>query len=127
MSDMGELLAHLVGDYCLQTTWMVRHKRSDPLAALYHAAWYTLPFVLLTEDFWALVFICLSHALIDHYQLAKYVIWIKEGIPPVLSEYRVQDSVYGFAPGSPQGLSLAIFIVVDNTLHLLCNAAVLHP
>jgi hypothetical protein len=41
-----QLLAHLIGDYVLQSDWMASNKRTDNGAALAHAIGYSLPFLL---------------------------------------------------------------------------------
>ena len=71
---MGPLLAHLVGDYVLQNHAMATRKTSSWPWALLHAAFYTLPFLLLTQDWRALAIIGGTHAVIDRYRLARY--WV---------------------------------------------------
>ena len=66
---MEQLLAHLVGDYVLQTSHMAEHKiRSWPVAAV-HAITYCLPFLFITLSLPALAVIGGTHAVIDRYRL----------------------------------------------------------
>lgn len=71
------VLAHMVGDYCLQSDWMATEKRTRNLAAVVHAVCYTLPFLFLTTDVTALAVICVTHGVIDRWALARYVVWVK--------------------------------------------------
>ena len=90
----GFLVAHMVGDYLLQTDWQARHKRrglgSDPLsrrALLTHVTTYTLAFVPPHLDrreldpVWAVVaavLIFVPHLLIDDGRLvALYLARVK--------------------------------------------------
>src|SRR5581483_6526828 len=44
------LIAHVVGDYLLQSSWMAARKASEWWPALAHALTYGLPFVVITRD-----------------------------------------------------------------------------
>ena len=72
-----QLIAHLFGDYFLQSDWMAAEKTKKSLAALAHALTYTLPFLLLAHSWQALVFIPGTHFVVDRWRLARYVCWIK--------------------------------------------------
>ena len=43
-----QILAHLVGDYILQSHWMAQNKAKQSVAAAVHAVTYTLPFAFIT-------------------------------------------------------------------------------
>ena len=106
------LIAHLWGDYILQTEWMARRKTQAWLPAIAHAVVYGLPFLFLTHSWFALVVIVGTHAVIDHYQLARCVIWLKGHFGP--HEYRVSwDYV--------RTEWTWLMIVVDNTMHITIN------
>jgi hypothetical protein len=45
-----QILAHMVGDYLLQSHWMATEKTKRSLAAGVHAGTYTLPFLFLGKD-----------------------------------------------------------------------------
>lgn len=74
---LGILLAHLVGDYVLQSDWMATGKLTRWWPAVAHGLTYTLPYVLVTQSLWALLIIGGTHIVIDRYRLAKYVTWLK--------------------------------------------------
>ena len=178
------ILAHVFGDYILQNDWMAngKTKRRVPCAA--HAASYTLPFVLLTQAWQPLLFIGVTHFIIDHWRLAKYVNFGKQflsprhqlgGSPPEGAEplgghhgqvqtpfgkqttvvFRHPDGtlkpyIYtatepagwggfqeyipiwpawaecsntGYRDDRPAWMTVWLFIIGDNALHLLCNGA----
>lgn len=71
---MIELICHLIGDYALQNHWMATTKTRSWFSAVVHAACYTVPFLILTQNSVALAVICGTHAVIDRYRLASY--WI---------------------------------------------------
>ena len=77
-----QILLHLVGDYIIQSDWMAGEKTKKSVAAMAHAVTYTLPFLFLTRSPLALAFICLTHFVIDHWRLARYVCWIKNFVGP---------------------------------------------
>jgi hypothetical protein len=117
---MEQILAHLVGDYILQTSHMAEHKvRSWPVAIL-HAVTYTLPFLLLTQSPAALAVIAGTHAVIDRYRLAHYVAMLKNmaGDPRHWRDYLTHT---GYAATTPAWLSVWLVIITDNTMHLLIN------
>jgi hypothetical protein len=108
---MEQILCHLVGDYVLQTNWMARNKSKKSTAAIMHALFYVLPFVLLTQSPAALLIIFFTHLLIDRFSLALHLIrfrnwtWTENGFPPETPNY----------------LSHLITMIVDNTIHLIIN------
>jgi hypothetical protein len=121
------LLAHLAGDYLLQSHWMATEKTRRWWPAIVHGVMYSLPFLLITRSLWALLVIGGTHVVLDHYRAAKYVIWAKNLIGP--REYRasLKEALAncGFAADVPSGLAMALMIVSDNTIHMLFNAAAL--
>jgi hypothetical protein len=123
---MEQILAHLVGDYLLQTSHMARHKIQSWTIALLHAAFYTLPFVLITRSSTALSVILGTHALIDRYRLARVVSMARNmaGDPLHWRHYRTTT---GFTDYTPVWMATWLEIVIDNTMHLLINYfAILH-
>ena len=76
------VLLHFVGDYLIQTNWMANEKVKRWVPAVAHGVTYTLPFLLLTRSIPALLVICLTHIVIDHYRLAKHFIWAKNLLSP---------------------------------------------
>lgn len=117
------LLAHLVGDYVLQSHTMAIRKTSSWLWAATHATFYALPFAALLLTFAparalpALLVIGGTHAVIDRYRLAAYWCrWYGVGYA----------GIWWRGPGfeaPPPFLGVWLTILVDNTLHLCINAA----
>lgn len=87
---MEQLLAHLVGDYLLQSHWMASNKRFSSLACWMHVNLYTFCFLFIIgwprwdwRQLGAIYGIGVSHFLIDRFGLARYVVWAKNwlGVP----------------------------------------------
>jgi hypothetical protein len=121
MITADQILAHLVGDYLLQSNWMAREKTRQSFAAAVHAATYTTPFAyLVSQSLVALSIIAGTHFLIDRFRLARWIVWIKNG-----------ESIFesptdtGYPLDMPPWLSTWLFIIADNTLHLICNGLAL--
>jgi hypothetical protein len=117
-----QLLAHAVGDYVLQSDWMANEKRKDMVACWAHALSYTLPFLLLTLSPLALLCIAMSHFYIDHFALARYVVWAKNLPAPKRYRYSWADcQATGYHPDRPAFLAVWLLIIADNVMHVLCN------
>lgn len=103
----GQLIAHAVGDYLLQSHWMATEKTKRWGAAIVHALIYSLPFLVFAPTLWAWLAIVGSHALIDRFRLARYVVWAKNFLGPVVlarrgepegfcdHEYNAPDGYWG--------------------------------
>ena len=123
-SGFGILLAHLVGDYLLQSHWMACEKTKRWWPAVAHAATYTVPYVFVTQSVWALLTIGVTHAVIDRYRLAKHVVWFKNQLAPKSFRPAWADSKgTGYPSDTPLWMSTWLMIIADNTLHLLINTA----
>lgn len=109
-----QIVAHLVGDYLLQSHWMATEKTKNSVAAAVHAITYTLPFLFITQSIAALAVICGTHFVIDRWRLARLVVWLKNGPWKPLTATGYQDDV-------PPWLSVWLLIFADNTIHLLIN------
>ena len=122
------LLAHLVGDYLLQSHWMATEKVKRWWPALAHGVAYTLPFLIITRSLWALLAIGGTHAVIDRYRVAKYVSWAKNLIGPKSFRTPLSEAVTnsGYAAAVPAGLATALLIIADNTMHLAINTGALY-
>jgi hypothetical protein len=120
-------LAHLVGDYILQSHWMATEKVKRWAPALIHGAAYALPFLLITRNLWALLIIGGTHAILDHYRVAKYVNWAKNLMAPKAFRTSLSESVTngGFSAEVPAGLATALLIISDNTMHIAINSGAL--
>lgn len=75
-------IAHLSGDYLLQSDWMAQKKTSSWLPAVAHALVYSLPYLVMRPTLVAWLVIVVTHAAIDHYRLARYVCWGKNFLAP---------------------------------------------
>ncbi len=149
MITADQLVAHLVGDYLLQSDWMAQRKRTSSIAALTHAIAYTIPFLFIagSASWLACSVIIWSHFLIDRFGLARYVVWAKNFLaprwmprecgcePPCPQPYvraaRIRTRPWskcqktGYPPDRPEWLAVWLLIIADNVLHILINAAAL--
>lgn len=119
-----QILAHLVGDYILQSDWMATEKVKRSLAAAVHAVTYTLPFLFLTSDPTALAFIAGSHFVIDRWRLARYLVWIKNLPYPGSAPWK-DCTATGYPADRPAWLTVWLLIIADNTMHIICNGVAL--
>lgn len=133
---MEQLLCHLVGDYFLQSDWMALNKNKKTIPCLVHVIFYTIIFLFITNNIQALSLIALTHFIIDRWSIAKYIIYIKNFINPTFSYYSFdQCSVTGYydswrnpdegQAARPKFITTWLYIISDNTLHLLCNFIIL--
>lgn len=118
---MKELLAHLVGDYLLQSHWEASEKTNEFLPGVTHAAKYTLAFVPLTRNPKALAIIGGTHFILDRYRLAKHVNWARNQMVPKKHRFKFDLSNMGSPKEVPQGLAMALMFITDNTMHMLIN------
>lgn len=128
MFTADQIVAHLVGDYILQSHWMAQEKTKQSLAAGVHAISYTLPFAFLTWNPLALAFICGTHFLIDRFRLARWVVWFKNGY--MFSDAPRTVFIHlptptGYRDDVPAWLAVWLLIIADNTIHLVCNGVAL--
>jgi hypothetical protein len=120
------LLAHLVGDYLLQSHWMAVEKTKRWWPAVAHAATYALPFVIITRNPVALCVIMSTHAVIDRYRLARHVAWVKNHLAPIGSVPSWSTcKATGYPPDTPPWLAVWLMILADNTIHICINSAAL--
>lgn len=120
----GILLAHLAGDYLIQSHYMAQEKTKRWWPAIAHALTYGLPYLLVTQSPIALAVIVITHAVIDRYRLARHVVWAKNQLAP--KAYRrpwAECSATGYPPDTPPWLAVWLLIVADNAIHLAINAA----
>lgn len=126
---MSQLLLHLLGDYVLQTDEMATGKTKSKRLAALHCLFYTCPFIVfLNISFTAAIFIFSTHFFIDHYRLARYVIILKNRFytnrsHENLLKYTDKNlDTHGFPNGTPKYVGFMVMIVVDNSMHIACNA-----
>lgn len=121
---IGVLLAHLVGDYILQSDWMANEKTKRWFPAWAHAVTYGLPFLFVTQSLAALAVIVVTHAVIDHYRLARHVVWVKNFAAPKSYWHPWSEcSGTGYHKDRPPWMAVWLMIIADNTIHLLINVA----
>ena len=119
-----QLLAHAVGDYVLQSDWMAREKTSRLAVAIVHALAYSLPFLLLRPSLAAWLVIVATHAVIDRWRLARFVVWAKEWIAPTCPP-PFAECPTGYPADKPAWLAVWLLIIADNTMHVAINGAAL--
>lgn len=119
MIALGILLAHVAGDYLVQTDWMATEKTERWLPALVHAVTYTACYLVVTRSVWALLVIGGTHAVIDRYRLARYVCWFKNQFAP--ASHRPPLTATGYREDAPPWLAFWLMIAVDNLIHVLIN------
>ena len=116
---MTPLIAHLIGDYVLQTDHMAARKTEAHGPAAAHALSYALPFAAMTRRWQALTVIAGTHFVVDRYGLARHVTWARNHIAP--QEWRAAHDPAGSSDERPEWLSGVVLILVDNTLHGVIN------
>lgn len=122
MITADQLVAHAVGDYLLQSEWMVREKTRSHFAALVHVVVYTLPFLFLTQNPLTLLVIMGSHFALDRWRLVRYLIWLKNRPWPGSRPW-AECKATGYPPDTPPWMATWLMIIVDNTVHVLINGA----
>ena len=117
---MLQLILHLIGDYITQTDYMASNKTKSLRIAFLHAIVYTIPFILVTQSPVALLVILISHAIIDRYRLARYVIFAKNYLNDRTLKWKDCNKT-GYPNSIPEWLTVWLMIIADNTLHLTIN------
>lgn len=123
MTGLLIVLAHLTGDYLLQSDWMANEKTKRWWPAVVHGWTYTIPYALfVTHSQWALLVISVTHIVIDRYRLARHVVWAKNLLAPRRYRYPwAECSATGYHRSRPEWLAVWLMIIADNTLHLILN------
>lgn len=120
-----QLVAHMIGDYFLQTDKMATTKTQSWSWAIAHVLTYSIPFVIMFDlSITAFLFIVVTHLFIDHYRLARYVIIAKNLLTGGSDEkYHLKNTdACGFPKGTPDHIGFLVLIAIDNTMHVICNA-----
>jgi hypothetical protein len=126
MITADQLLAHLVGDYVLQSHWMATQKVKKSIPALIHALLYTIPFLFFHPSVVAWVVMFSTHFVIDRFRAARYIVWTKNLLAPraTWTEWKRSGGT-GYDETVPVWLSVWLTIIVDNALHIAINGAAL--
>ena len=109
--NLEQLIAHLFGDYVLQSKWMAHEKVKRSFPALVHVVFYTIPFLFITQSPLALAGIMIPHFFIDRFGLAQYVVKLRDLIGP--KSYKGKEV--------PVWISFWLLVIADNSIHLLTN------
>lgn len=121
-----QLFLHALGDYVLQSDWMAQNKTKSGIPCAVHALTYSLPFIFLTKSITAIAFIGFTHFIIDRWRLARYVCWAKNWISPTGNLPWVSCQKTGYTPSTPDYMAIWLMIIVDNLMHITCNATALY-
>ena len=92
------------------------------LPAIVHGVVYTMPFLFITTDWRALLVIGGTHAIVDHYRLAKRIMWLGDRIAPRSEWSSWAEFKDGFG-GKPEYRSFWLMVIVDNLTHIMINYA----
>lgn len=126
MRETSAVLAHMVGDYIVQTSWMANNKQDRISPAVAHAVTYTACFLPLTRRPRTLAIIGGTHFVIDHWRLARHLCWAKNQLAPKRYRYSwKENSRTGYPVEMPEWMSVWLMILADNTVHVAINAAAL--
>ncbi|ASR76537.1 hypothetical protein SEA_SAMISTI12_116 [Streptomyces phage Samisti12] len=116
------VLLHFVGDYIIQTDWMAQLKTKRWAPAIVHGVTYGVPFLFVTMSPIALAVIIVTHIVIDHYRLARHVVWAKNQLAPKEWRYSWSEgNLTGYRNDGPPWLNTWLMIIADNTIHVIIN------
>lgn len=105
---------------------MANEKTKQHVAALMHAAVYSLSFLLLRPSVLAFAVILGTHFLIDRYRLARYVVFGKNFLaPPAVFPVWANCVGTGYPSERPPWLAVWLLIIADNILHVVINGLAL--
>lgn len=125
MFTADQIVAHIVGDFILQSDWMAREKVRSSFACLVHVVTYTLPFLLLTQVPETLLVIAGTHFLIDRWRLPRFLIWARNLPFPGRRPFSECKGT-GFSADTPEHLAWLLYIIIDGICHILINGAAIH-
>jgi hypothetical protein len=121
--EPDDFLCHVIGDYILQSDWVALNKSRRWDVALLHALLYSVPFVARTRSRGALATIAATHFAIDRWRLTRYLIWAKNWLSPRGNvPLSACDPVTGFPRERPPWMTFWLYVIIDNTVHVLINA-----
>lgn len=118
MITADQLLAHMIGDYILQSDWMATNKARLSVAAAVHAVTYTLPFLLITQAPGVLAVIAATHFVVDRWKIARYIVIAKNLLCP---KPVVHSTATGYPEQTPIWLAMWLLIIADNIIHVTIN------
>lgn len=133
-----------MGDFFLQSEWLALNKSKRTIPCLVHVLIYTSCFLLLTVSWKALLVIGVTHFFLDRFHTPlKRFMWLRGHLNPELNypEYAKCDTT-GYYDDSPYNtkkatsgdgsteryhkprpfcISIWLYIIHDNFLHLIIN------
>jgi hypothetical protein len=120
-----QIVAHLIGDYVLQSHWMAAKKSEKIYLAALHSFIYVIPFLIMRPTWITMAIIIGTHFVIDHWRWSRYVIWAQNMFGP--KKYRLpfpkaRDSGSAFPGTTPLTLATFLAIISDDVLHMICNS-----
>jgi len=135
---MLQLILHGIGDYFVQTDkWALNKKKKGRFGlwcCFIHCLTYSLPFLFIGSWLATLV-IFVTHFIIDRTNIVAYLLAIKNGVYkvdrvvpnhkdymfPAYSMKQLDISNFGFGLERPFAISIWLYIICDNLLHIICN------
>ena len=113
---MIQLLLHLIGDFIIQNDWMALNKKKiswkGELACQIHVITYSLPFLFI-GSWQSVLAIYISHYIIDRTNIIAWFLALRNGVSNI-------DN-FGFGKERPFAVTIWLFIITDNTFHVICN------
>lgn len=128
---MLQLILHGIGDYILQTDKQALGKKSEGLygfkCCLIHCITYSLPFLFIGS--WkAVLAIFMSHFIIDRTNIVAWSLAVKNDVRKKTNpefkydtEFTYDISNFGFGLDRPFAITIWLYIITDNLLHIICN------
>jgi len=129
---MIQLILHGIGDYFTQTDYQALNKKKAGWvgfwACLKHCTTYSLPFLFI-GSIQAVLVIFVTHFLIDRTNIVSYALAIKNNVKKtkldaitnkaIGEEYDISN--FGFGLERPFSLTIWLYIICDNLLHIIFN------
>lgn len=126
MITADQIIIHCVGDYIIQSDYMAQEKTKKFFPCAIHVLTYIPLFFLLNPSFSAMLFIAVSHFVIDRWRLARYICYLKNYLGPKRCRSPWIDcSTTGYPKTRPDWLAFWLMIICDNLLHIICNGVAL--
>ena len=127
MITATQLVAHLIGDYLLQSGWMANNKTKRSFPAIVHAFVYSLPFVLFFRPSLAAFLVIFgTQFVIARFRVARFLAYFKEFLSPA-SEWKSWKDCNGTGlhKDTPPFLAVWLLIIIDNLMHIIINGLAL--
>lgn len=118
-------LGHLVGDYLFQNNWMAlkksKHNGLGWLTCTVHCVLYTMSVCLITwnADIRWIAIVFLSHFILDKFGIPEMYLKAINGRSLERFMQNAENATYTPYIGLRSGFTVFVFVVTDNTMHLL--------